>query len=155
MAAGTNPTIYTESIRFVEADGGAAGVYSGTLTIPARAILIDVIVHGYALWTAGTSATLIVGDATDDDGFFTAVNLKATDLLAGESLSISLQGGKKGADLDSPITAADAAQMRRRALAAERIVSAKVTTVGTVGTAGDTVVVFVYAYPSPARATFA
>lgn len=155
MAASAQSTVYTEAIRFVEADGAAAGTYTGTCTIPARAVLIDVIVHGTALWTAGTSATLTVGDATTTNGIFTAVDLKATDLLAGESLSFYEQGGKKGADLDSPITASDAAQVRRRMLTAERVMQAKVITVGTVGTAGDTTVVFVYAYPSPARATFA
>lgn len=154
MAA--NPgSVRAESIRFQESAGTAAGTYSASFEVPVGAILLDVIVHGTALWTAGTSATLTVGDATDPDGIFTGVNLKATDLLAGESLSVSMQGGKKGADLDSPITAADAAQVRRRMLAAARSLVAAVTTVGTVGTAGDTTVVFVYAYPSPMKPVFA
>jgi hypothetical protein len=152
--AATPGTVRSEAIRFIESAGDAAGVYSASFEVPSGAVLLDVIVHGQALWTAGTSATLIVGDATDDNGFYTAVNLKATDLLAGESLSFSMQGGKKGADLDSPITAADAAQVRRRRLDAARTLSAKVTTVGTVGTAGVTDVVFVYAYPSPITPTF-
>jgi len=147
-------TVRAESIRFVEADGTAAGVWSGSFEVPVGAMLVDVIVHGTALWTAGTSATLIVGDATDDNGIYTGVNLKATDLLAGESISFTMQGGKKGADLDSPITAADAAQVRRRALAAARTLSAQVTTVGTAGTAGDTTVTFLYTYTSPMKATF-
>jgi hypothetical protein len=33
----------------------------------------------------------------DDDGFYTGVDLKATDLLAGESLSFAQAGGKAGA----------------------------------------------------------
>ena len=147
-------SIVSEAIRFTENSGAAAGVYSGSVVVPAGMFLIDVIVHGAALWTAGTSATLIVGDVADPSGIYAAVNVKAVDLLAGESLSFSMQGGKKGADLDSPITAADAAQVRRRALTVARTLTAKVTTVGTVGTAGDTTVIFVFAYPSPVTATF-
>lgn len=145
-------TVRAEAIRFRESAGSAAGVYSASFEVPEGATLIDVIVHGQALWAAGTSATLIVGDAADDDGFFTAVNLKATDLLAGESLSFAQSGGKQGADVSE--TAAGA-QIRRRRLNAARTLSAKVTTVGTVGTAGVTDVVFVYAYPSYITPSFA
>lgn len=154
-------TVRAESIRFVEADGTAAGTYTASFEVPADAVLIDVLVHATALWTAGTSATLIVGDATDDDGIFTAVNLKATDLLANESLSFAQNGGKYGADIaPNDVTQATLAlgtggQVSRRKLAAARTLSAKVTTVGTVGTAGITDVVFVYAYPNPIRAKFA
>jgi hypothetical protein len=144
-----------ESIRFRENAGSAAGVYSASFEVPPGAILVDVIVHGVALWTAGTSATMIVGDTVDDDGIFTAINLKATDLLAGESLSLAGAGGKQGADLAD--FAAPGSQYSRRALVSgvARTLSAKVTTVGTVGTAGVTDVVFVYAYPNPITPTFA
>lgn len=153
-------TVRAETIRFVEADGSAAGVYSGTFEVPAGATLIDVIVHGVALWTAGTSATMIVGDATDDNGFYDAVNLKATDLLAGESLSFALSGAKYGADVvpndatGASLALGAAGQVKRRYLSSARSLSAKVTTVGTVGTAGITEVTFVYAYTSPMKATF-
>jgi hypothetical protein len=43
-----------------------------------------------------------VGDTVDDDGYFTGINLKATDLLVGEVLSIADStnwGGKNGAYL--------------------------------------------------------
>jgi hypothetical protein len=148
-----------ESIRFLE-NGGAAGVYSASFDVPAGAVLVDVIVHATALWNAGTSATLIVGDATDDDGIFTAVNLKATDLLAGESISINgLAGGKHGADLALDYTSVatiGASQVKRRQVGnAARTLSAKVTTVGTAGTTGDTTVTFVYAYPSYIKPSFA
>jgi hypothetical protein len=150
--AAPSGSVRAESIRFVESAGTAAGVYSASFEVPADAILIDVIVQNTALWTAGTSATLIVGDTVDDDGFYTAVNLKATDLLATESLSFAQAGGKQGADVTE--TAAGA-HVRRRKLAAARTLSAKVTTVGTVGTAGITDVVFVYAYPNPITPSFA
>jgi hypothetical protein len=40
------------------------------------------------LWD-GTSATLDIGDADDPNGWFASINVKATDLLVGEVLSIS------------------------------------------------------------------
>ncbi len=120
-----------------------AGTYTAEVDLPAGAVLIDIIVNATALWAAATSATLIVGDATDDDGYYTGVNLKATDLLAGESLSFAHQGGKKGADLDEP--GADK-HVRRRSLAAARKIIAKVTSIGA-GTAGKTSVTVLYALP--------
>ena len=38
-----------------------------------------------------------VGDVADPNGYYAAINLKATDLLAGESISFALAGGKAGA----------------------------------------------------------
>jgi hypothetical protein len=150
-------TVRSEAIRFLESAGSAAGVYSASFVVPAEAVLIDVIVHAEALWTAGTSTTLIVGDATDPDGFFVDVNLKATDLLAGESLSFAYPAGQFGADVVVDYTSVatiGSSYIKRRRLAAARTLSAKVTTVGTVGTAGKTDVVFVYAYPSAIPASF-
>lgn len=153
-------TVRAETIRFTEAAGSAAGVYSGAFEVPVGACLIDIIVDGIALWTAGTSATLIVGDAADDNAYFDAVNLKATDLLAGESLSFAHSGGKYGADLvPNDVTQATLAlgtggQIKRRSLTSARSLRAKVTTVGTLGTAGITDVTFVYAYTSPMAPTF-
>ncbi len=45
-----------------------------------------------------------MGDTTDPDGFFTGVDLKATDLVVGEMLSVKgsdLWGGQEGAYLDA------------------------------------------------------
>lgn len=146
MAAGSN-SVLAESLYFVE---NGAGTYSGEIVLPAGATLIDIVVTAEALWTAATSASLIVGDATDPNGFYDAVNLKATDLLAGESLSLAQPGGKYGADY-SPNDATGASavlglagHMKRRSLTAERTLSASVTSVGA-GTAGRTRVTFVYA----------
>lgn len=82
-------------VTFTE-DGG--GTYTGTVEVPAGATLVDIVVHATALWTAGTSATMDVGD-DDPNGYFASVNLKATDLLAGESLSFANAGGKAGAKI--------------------------------------------------------
>lgn len=132
--------VRAEEINFVEE---GAGVYTGSVNLPAGATILDVIVHAVALWTAGTSAALIVGDAADPNGFFDAVNLKATDLLAGESISFAQTGGEEGADLDSP---AAGAEVRRRYLATARVVTGEVTSVGA-GTAGRTRITVVYSLP--------
>lgn len=139
----TNSSVLAESLYFVE---NGAGVYTGQVVIPAGSFLVDIIVHGEALWTAATSATLIVGDTVDDDGFFAAVNLKATDLLATESINLYREGGKFGADIAvdyTSVASIGASQIKRRYLAAERTLQAKVTSVGA-GTAGRTRVTFVY-----------
>jgi len=143
-----------ETVKLTYADGsslGAAGVYTKPIvTLPAGSIVYDVLVHAVALWNQGTSATLIVGDATDDDGIFTAVNLKATDLLATESISTVLAGGKHGADLALDYTSVatiGASQIKRRRLTTERTITAKVTAVGTAATTGEIIVTVIYASP--------
>lgn len=124
-----------------------AGVYTASVVLPAGSHLFDILVDGVTLWDSGTSATLIVGDAADDDGYFTAVNLKATDLLAGESLSFSLAGGKAGAYIAN-------SQVTPRYSSSTRTITAKVTTVGT-STAGETRVSVIWAQPAAATQTTA
>jgi hypothetical protein len=64
------------------------------VSVPAGATILDIIVNGVALWNNAGACTLKVGDVADDDGYFTAVDLKATDLLAGESLSFALPAAR-------------------------------------------------------------
>lgn len=149
-----NPGTSTFAIR---SDGGAlvasgsftetatAGVYTWSAALPAGATLHDIIVNGVALWDTGTSATLKVGDGTDDDGYYTAVNLKATDLLAGESISFALAGGKAGAYIAN-------SQVSPRYAAAARTIAAVVTTVGT-GSAGRTNIQVIYSVGTATAAT--
>lgn len=136
--------IVVEQRTFTETDG--AGNYTGTVNVPAGASILDIVIDGIALWTASTSATLKVGDATDDDGFFTAVNLKATDLLAGESLSLGFAGGKAGAYVAN-------SQVSPRYSATARAIAGVVTTVGTTGTAGRTRMTVIYTLPRVTAAT--
>lgn len=121
--------VIVAEVTFTETTG--AGTYTGTVALPAGATLIDVMVNGVALWDTTTSATMIVGDGTDPDGYYTAVNLKATDLLAGESISFALAGGKAGAYIAN-------SQVSPRFAAAARSVIGVVTTVGAAGSAGRT-----------------
>ena len=133
-----NATAYpvsVEAVSFTETAG--AGVWTGTIALPAESYIIDVQVHGIALWTSQTSASLIVGDGTDPDGFYVATDLKATDLLAGEALTIEHPGGLAGAYI--------ASEQRILYSAAARSVIGVLTKVGSTGTAGRTRLVVIYA----------
>ncbi len=123
---------------FTETNG--AGVYTASVTLPAGATLIDIIVNGVALWTATTSANMKVGDAGDDDGYYTNIDLKATDLLAGESLSFALAGGKAGAHIAN-------SQVSPRYLPIGAVIAGIITTVGAAGTAGRTRMTVIYSTP--------
>jgi len=114
--------IQAKEVTFTEVAG--SGVYTGSVSLPAGSTIVDIIVHAVALWTAETSALMIVGDVADPNGFFDAVNLKATDLAAGESISFSHAGGKHGNDLE----VADG-HVKRRYLATARVISGEITTV--------------------------
>jgi len=145
-AAQLNSTkVESQSVLFTEA---GAGTYTGTVALPAGAVVVDIIVHAIALWAAATSAEMIVGDAVDDNGFFTGVDLKATDLLAAESISFAQTGGLEGADLDDP---AAGAHVRRRYLATARNIIGKVVSVGA-GTTGRTLMTVIYTVPDPEAA---
>lgn len=134
--------LVAKEVSFTE---NGAGTYTGSVALPAGSTVHDIIVNGVVLWAAGTSATMIVGDATDDDGFFTGVNLKATDLLAGESISFALAGGKAGAYIAN-------SHVTPRYSATARTITGKVTSVGA-GTAGRTRMTVVYSTPKTTTAT--
>lgn len=125
----TGYPMQSAEITFTETSG--AGVWTGTVSLPAGATIHDIIINGVALWTSQTSATMKVGDGVDDDGYYTGIDLKATDLLAGESLSLALAGGKQGAYVAN-------SQVSPRYNAAASSVIGVITKVGTSGTAGRT-----------------
>jgi hypothetical protein len=132
-------SVQAQSARFVES---GAGTYT---------TLIDIIVEAEALWAAGTSAVMDIGDSADADGYFSAVNLKATDLLAGESMSIGstqTRGGDDGAYL----TVGTSTHISRRFSSASRTISAVVTSVGA-GATGRTRVTVVYSVGAPTNIT--
>lgn len=132
-----------QEVTFTETSG--AGTYTGSVVVPAGSTILDIVVNGVALWDNSGTATLKVGDGTDDDGFYTGVNLKATDLLAGESLSFALAGGKAGAYIAN-------SQVSPRYSASERTVSGVVTTSSTGGSAGRTRMTVVWVAPAATAA---
>lgn len=134
--------VYSEQVYLDTTLGTAAGVYTASVIVPAYATIQDIVLNGVALWNAGTSATGKVGDAADDDGYYTAINLKATDLLAGESISFALAGGKAGAYIAN-------SQVSPRYSTSQRVISLIITTVGTAVTTGETRMTVLYTLSSP------
>jgi hypothetical protein len=133
-----------KEVTFTQTSGN--GTYTGSVAVPAGATILDIKARSTALWT-GTSATMDVGDATDPDGWFAAINLVATDLLVGEEVNFVQTGGKEGAYLNT------AAGLRSAAYSASaRVISGIVTQVGT-GTAGRTRLMVVYVLPTASAAT--
>lgn len=131
-------------VDFTETTG--AGVYTGSVAVPAGATILDIIVSGVALWNTTTSANMIVGDVADPNGYYDNIDLKATDLLAGESLSFALAGGKAGAYIAN-------SQVSPRYSASARVVSGIITSVGAAGTLGRTRMTVVFVLPTSTAAT--
>lgn len=137
-AAVTSDWMHAVEITFTETAG--AGTYTGAVALPAGATIHDIIINGVALWTNAGACTLKVGD-TDDDGFYTAVDLKATDLLAGESLSFALAGGKAGAYIAN-------SQVSPRYSASARTINGIIITASTGGGAGRTRMTVIWSAPT-------
>ena len=141
IAATAYQTVLAE-VLFTEA---GVGTYTGSIALPAGSRIIDIGVDGQAVWTAETSASIIVGDGDDNNGFFAATNLKETDLAAGEINNIEHPGGKAGAYI--------ASEARILYAAAARDVIGVLTTVGTTASTGKTRLYVVYANPTAGAAT--
>ncbi len=147
-AAGIAATSYHEVaslLSFTETTG--AGVYTGTVTVPAGAIITDIKVWCTVLWTATTSALMDIGDVADPDGWFTQINLKATDLLVNEEINFNNLGGKQGAYI-----VAATGQRSTAYSASSRAVSGIVTTIGAAGNAGRSFMSVHYTLPTATAA---
>lgn len=140
----TGYPVEAHEVTFTETDG--AGVYTGSVAVPAGATIHDIIINGVALWDNAGAVTMKVGDVTDDDGYYIGINLKATDLLAGESLSFALAGGKAGAYIAN-------SQVSPRYSASARTISGIITTASTGGSAGRTRMTVIFSVPTPTAAT--
>lgn len=145
----TPVSVQALAARFVE---NGAGTYTADFNLPVGATLLDIIVEAEALWDAATSASLQVGDVGDPDGYLTAVDLKATDLLAGESVSLGstqVLGGVVGAyGTVGTSTHLD----RNYDSDSARLITATVASVGA-GTLGRTKVTVLMAVGSPTEIT--
>jgi hypothetical protein len=147
VMAGVGVPVCVEA-TFTETTG--AGTYAADVPLPAGAFLLNIIVQAVALWDTATSATMIVGDAGDPDGYFTGVDLKATDLLAAQSIDFNKTGGKEGAYF-----AGSATHVNNRYAAAARVITGSITTVGASGSAGRTRMLVQYVVPSESNVTAA
>jgi len=145
IGVGTGST-RSNRMRFVEGD--AAGTHDASVSLPAGSMLIDIIVAGVSLWASAGDSLLTVGDTDDPDGFYTGVDLEATDLLAGESLSFALAGGKAGAYIAN-------SQVTPRYYPTGTDIVASVLTDAAGGEAGETIVDVIWSIDSdPTVATF-
>ena len=145
--------ILFEEVTYTEE--GAAGTYTGSVTVPGNSWLLDIKIFNTVYWTAGTSAAMIVGDVADPNGWFDDINLKATDIVDAsggnaEVIDFNNPGGQEGAYL---VTATGERALMYAATA--RIITGEVTTVGTTATAGRTRMVVIYTDPTvPTVATY-
>jgi hypothetical protein len=143
--AGLAGIVVTQERTFVETTG--AGVYTGSITVPAGATIKDIQIRSTVLWTATTSALMDVGDVATAAGWYSQINLKATDLLVGEVIRFSSTGGKEGTYL---VTATGALNASFNAAAV--VISGVITTVGAAGLAGRTRMLVEYSLPGTAAA---
>lgn len=91
--------VFSKQVNFVE--DATSLTHTASITLPAGSTLINIIIDQGVLWGA-SAASLSVGDTASGTGYFSGVNLKATDLLVGEQLNITNSenwGGKQGAYL--------------------------------------------------------
>lgn len=146
-AAGSTEGIRVMSAAFVE---NGAGTYDADFQIPIGATILDVQIDGVALWTAATSASLEIGDAADPDGFWTAIDLKATDLLAGEGLSFAKTGSTEAGAYWQVVASHNAKNLMDTTQA--RVLRARIVSVGA-GTAGRTTVRVIYTLAAPVTVT--
>lgn len=75
--------------------------HTGTVVVPAGAVLLDIYFWSTVLWTA-SDAAVVIGDANSANGWFTTAQLDTTDLVVGERLQASNAnnwGGVNGAYL--------------------------------------------------------
>lgn len=132
-------------VTFTETTG--AGVYSGSVTVPANSWLLDIKIWNTVYWTATTSAAMIVGDAVDPNGWYDAIDLKATDIVPNEVIDFNNTGGQEGAYI---VTATGQRSTMYSAL--ERVITGEITTVGAAGNAGRTRMLVLYTTTSNAGA---
>jgi len=145
--------ILFEEVTFTEA--GAAGVYTGSVTVPGNSWLLDIKIFNTIYWTAGTSAAMIVGDVADPNGWYDDINLKATDIVDtsggnAECIDFNNAGGQEGAYL--VVATGERALMYA---ATARVITGEVTTVGATGNAGRTRMLVIFTDPTvPTVATY-
>lgn len=131
---------------FTETAG--AGQYNASVAIPAGGRLVDIQITATAEWTATTSATGIVGDTGDDDGFWTGLDLKTGGNLAlGRVLSLDVPGSQNG-PYNDPVEIGG----WKSYYPSGGTITAKITTVGAAGSAGRTRLLVLYAVPTPVAA---
>lgn len=128
---------------FTETAG--SGAYTASVTIPGGSWLLDLKFINTVDWDNAGTAVLKAGDATTDNGWYTGINVKGTDLVAGtnqETLDFNNAGGKPGGFIVS-----GTGERARMWVATERLATGIVTTSSTGGTAGRLRMLAIYTSP--------
>jgi len=81
-----NGTVITRIVPMIE--NATNTIHTATVPLPAGSVLLNIQAVNTVLWTAA-SASLVIGDDDDPNGFLEATDCKATDLLVGEVFDIS------------------------------------------------------------------
>ena len=139
-----NPNVAEMIMKWDDNDGGAAGVYTASVTIPEGAYVNDIIVQSVTSWNSATSATFILGDEDDPNGYMENTDVKST-LTTGKSTSILAESGAGIGAAGVYIMDADGTGGGMYK-AGTRKVTAQITTVGA-STAGETRVVVSWIKP--------
>ncbi len=96
---GNTGIVIAKIVPFVEV--ATLTTHTGTVTLPAGSLLLDIYFWSTVLWTA-SDAAVVIGDAGSANGWFTTCQLDTTDLVVGERLQASNAnnwGGVNGAYL--------------------------------------------------------
>jgi len=168
---GVNAGVVVASTTLLDVTDGhdtAVGTSTGTIELPAGAVVLDVQAAAKVLWNSGTSDTLDVGDDDAAGGWFTGVDLQAGgDLLVGEILRAAATGdatnapGQWAATNGTYLVEATGVMGQAVANYSGNFLSAAseviyvVTTVGTLPTTGTTFGTVLWAVPTQTAATYA
>ena len=124
-----------ESRSFTET--AVAGTYTATVTIPANAIVLDVIFKNAVVWNNNGTATLNVGDADDPDGYISAVDVKTA-----PAADVNGAGGISSRGED---TGTGAYKGLFKKYTSGGVITASIVTTGATGTAGRSSLYVIYA----------
>lgn len=143
--SGSESPVLETSVLFTETTG--AGTYTGTVVLPAGAVVQDVVIRNDALWTATTSATMNVGDADVATGYFSGLNLKTTPAAATAAVPTSASAYLSHAS-------GGAYKGFNKYYATGGLITGTIVTVGAAGNAGITRMFVSYTVPNvPISAT--
>lgn len=139
--------IYSKTVEFKEE--GDAGVYTGTINIPAASIVNNVEIRSSVLWAAGTTAIMDVGDSADPDGYYSQINLLVTtgELLVDEVINFNNLGSVDGAYITAATGSFEQTYLNGGDEDGYDIIGV-ITTVGTASSAGRTILTVYYSLPS-------
>lgn len=135
----------TKEVTFAETTG--AGVYTGTVAIPAGATVTDVIFRNTVVWAAGTSASMTCGDDDNATGYFSATDVKTAP-------AADTNGAAAGLSTRTSLGASAGAYKGGggKFCATAKTITCTITTVGAAGAAGRSRLIVEYAVPFTAAA---